>query len=1080
MADPLGAAASIITLVEACGKIVGYIRAVRNGPGERARLLMEVLSTKAILEALHTTSDTIPSLIQGPLDALQTTLVSLQNDLAVASNATAKTLRSRAKGLVWPFTKHEVEEQLRTLDRYKLLLTLALDNDHIALSREIHRDTLVIREDVANLKCNVTAMRNDLQQNEESHQRTAILNWLTEVDYVAQQHDFFARCQEGTGRWLIESDQFRHWINTEQETLFCPGIPGSGKTIISSVVVNYLATLADSEDTGLAYIYCNFRQQSNQTPGRLLISLLKQLAGRRHDSLPDPVRSLYRTHFPRQTRPSIEEILSTLLAVAASYSHVFVVIDALDECQDLGGGRSEFLTRLFSLQAESGMSILATSRPIPEVIHWFQDATTVEIRATPSDVERYIKTRIPHLPSFVSRNPSLQEEIKRAIVEAVDGMFLLAQLHLDSLIGKTSPKALRLALANLHSGSGAYQHAYEAVMERISEQSQDQKELAIQVLLWITFAHTPLLAEELQHALAVEAGTRALDKDNIPDLDDMVSTCAGMVTVDEESRVVRLVHYTAQEFLDTTWERWFPDAEATITTACATYLSFDEFQSGACATVEGFYLRLARYPFYRYAASNWGYHVQGLPEVGHEVLDFLNSRQAIEASTQAILMNVTKPGFAEYRPPAFSKFTGLHLSAYFGAENVGRLIFDPADLDSQDAHGRTPLSWAVRMRHTSFVSFLLGRSAIVDTRDEDCHMTQLALAALDGDESVVRLLLNAGADIETQDNAGRTPLMHAAMQGHTTVVGQLLDHGARIDAKTTEGWVALHCATMRNQLSTVTQLIQSPGINIEARTNEGHTPLILAAQHGKTKMVKELLKRGANINTRDRTGRTALSQAINPWFPPADPRRVAIGTALFFVTDDAMPCINLLLSHPDTDPNLADTLGRTPLMHAAMADETDGAVDAAKALLAHQKTNIASKDHYGSDALSIASRHGNAEIIKLLLETEVANVATRDHFGRTPLWWAERQGEDEVRTLLLEHSERHGLRNYEPETPTEPLVTGSDDLVSHVCDVCTLDISRSVGHYQCDVCDGGDFDICMGCYELGARCLDEGHALRQA
>lgn len=81
-------------------------------------------------------------------------------------------------------------------------------------------------------------------------------------------------------------------------------------------------------------------------------------------------------------------------------------------------------------------------------------------------------------------------------------------------------------------------------MERIEGQVTDQKDLAKQVLSWITYARRPLTTIELQHALAVEAGEAHLDEENLPQIEDMVSVCAGLVTVDDESGIIRLVHYT--------------------------------------------------------------------------------------------------------------------------------------------------------------------------------------------------------------------------------------------------------------------------------------------------------------------------------------------------------------------------------------------------------------------------------------------------------------------------------------------------------------------------------------------------------
>jgi hypothetical protein len=117
-------------------------------------------------------------------------------------------------------------------------------------------------------------------------------------------------------------------------------------------------------------------------------------------------------------------------------------------------------------------------------------------------------------------------------------------------------------------------------MKRIAGQVKDQKELAKQVLSWITCAKRPLTTSGLQHALAVEEGESTLDKENLPQIEDMVSVCAGLVTVDQESGIVRLVHYTTQEYFERTQRKWFPNAEIDITTICITYLSYPIFDCG--------------------------------------------------------------------------------------------------------------------------------------------------------------------------------------------------------------------------------------------------------------------------------------------------------------------------------------------------------------------------------------------------------------------------------------------------------------------------------------------------------------------
>ena len=98
-------------------------------------------------------------------------------------------------------------------------------------------------------------------------------------------------------------------------------------------------------------------------------------------------------------------------------------------------------------------------------------------------------------------------------------------------------------------------------MERIEGQVADSQELAKQTLSWITCARRPLTTLELRHALAVEVGEPKLDEENLPEIEDIISVCAGLVTVDEESDIIRLVHYTTQDYFERTQRDWFPDAE---------------------------------------------------------------------------------------------------------------------------------------------------------------------------------------------------------------------------------------------------------------------------------------------------------------------------------------------------------------------------------------------------------------------------------------------------------------------------------------------------------------------------------------
>ena len=255
-----------------------------------------------------------------------------------------------------------------------------------------------------------------------------ILDWLTPIDYGPQQSDYLGRQQPGTGQWLLDSAEYQAWLKTKKQTLFCPGIPGAGKTILTAIVVDDLTTRVSSDPTiGVAYIYCNFQQQGTQKIDDLMASLLKQLA-QGQSSLPESVKDLYDQHKTKRTRPLLGEILRVLQSVAKMYSRAFIIVDALDECQVSDDSRARFLSELFSLQTRHEVNIFATSRFIPQIIDQFNSSVSLEIRAHDEDVRKYLDDRISQSRSELLKTYS--EKIKTEITKAVGGMYVPSHLVL--------------------------------------------------------------------------------------------------------------------------------------------------------------------------------------------------------------------------------------------------------------------------------------------------------------------------------------------------------------------------------------------------------------------------------------------------------------------------------------------------------------------------------------------------------------------------------------------------------------------------------------------------------------------------
>jgi hypothetical protein len=190
---------------------------------------------------------------------------------------------------------------------------------------------------------------------------------------------------------------------------------------MASIVINHLDTKFKTDaDIGITYLYCNFRQQYQRSD--LFASLLKQLTWRR-SIIPESMQRLFEHHRDRQTRPSFDEIFRELQSIVACYQRVFIIIDALDECQVSDGGRTKFLTEILSFQAKTGANLLTTSRIDPEIAKLFEQSISLEIRARNEDVQRYLDGHMSQLPPFVKSSPDLQDEIKTTISKAVDSMY---------------------------------------------------------------------------------------------------------------------------------------------------------------------------------------------------------------------------------------------------------------------------------------------------------------------------------------------------------------------------------------------------------------------------------------------------------------------------------------------------------------------------------------------------------------------------------------------------------------------------------------------------------------------------------
>jgi hypothetical protein len=329
--------------------------------------------------------------------------------------------------------------------------------------------------------------------------------------------------------------------------------------------------------------------------------------------------------------------------------------------------------------------------------------------------------------------------------------FLIAVLQLDRiLVERTAAKILK-ALQSLPS---RLEDNYKETLVRIQNQAEPDNALGMRILQWVSHSKRLLLVDEVRHALAVEWEAekdppRNLEFDDLLDPESLIDVCGGLVIIENESQVIRLVHFTTQEFFLRSPKSLFPeclfpdeppDADTHISKIYLAYLSFDVFGGDLCTSNAELKAHLQLYPFLNYAALHWAYHLRGNPEQHLErmALNFFNCPTNLMASTQ--IMNMSNHQNGRYDEPFSESMTGLHVASIFGLQGlVAKLLFEGcAEINSEDSSGRKTLWWAASRGHEAVVKLLVEKGDEVDSKDYNSR-TPLWWAAWVRIEATVKL-----------------------------------------------------------------------------------------------------------------------------------------------------------------------------------------------------------------------------------------------------------------------------------------------------------------------------------------------------
>lgn len=533
--------------------------------------------------------------------------------------------------------------------------------------------------------------------------------------------------------------------------------------------------------------------------------------------------------------------------------------------------------------------------------------------------------------------------------------------------------------------------AYDETMARISEQNVRRVELAQNVLSLISFAKARLTVIEIQHAVAVKHGDTDFNAKGISDAGLIVSVCCGLVTVEEESNVMRLVHYTTDEYFKSNEARLFPAVHGYLTRQCILYLSLEGYETSRLAHkhMKGYYREvgiakrlmgdwLRKYPFCHYAAHYWGFHARAMSQYSRNeaiemTLPFINNDQSLYNALQFLRF-----GGKFFTPPSVTD--RLDLTTYHGLDFLIEDVTRNLDAETWGLQGREALIWACERGHAATVKLLFMKLAPLEADIVDLGGRPLHSAARKGHSDVIKVLIQLGMSTDTCDRYGQNPIKIGIGKGHGDALVPLLDAIGRPEQQIS---YAKERGLMRDAIekrnTAFAQILLDRGLGVNDLFENEFPHLTLAILLYRFDMANWFLEKGAKLLRSDK-GVTALMIAT------ATQRHRSIN---FLVGIGA-------------DLDEQDECGRTALMYAVDNMKMHHLI-----AILEDPVEMSRQDQHGHNAILKAyriSRYNGSpseDIIKMLLEAG-ADVNAKNLDGKTPVAVAMERNQYTIARLLIE------------------------------------------------------------------------------
>ncbi|KAF8507541.1 hypothetical protein JB92DRAFT_2793444 [Gautieria morchelliformis] len=500
MADPLtvlSTAASVIAVLQLTATTVsilyGYGKSVRHASKDRKRIIDQLLMLEPVLngvrEAVEDASDAsvelpaLTKLLKAPegLPRYRTELENLKAKLE-----TPKGRSDRLQALIWPLKEGDVKKTLEYLRNFQQLLSSTLNTDHLGVTVEIRTDVKHMRGSVAGL-----------EQARQNDRRDKIFAWLAAPDHQSSHTSAQKKRQPETGLWLVRGETFKAWRDLPHSTLWLHGKMGSGKTILSSTVIDQLF-LPNGRDPlpTVAYFYFTSKQTGTNVAVRSLINQLLLTMTSHGDDIPAALESLYSQHSEGRQSPTMDSLISTLKSLIGSITQPYIVLDALKKCEDGG----ELLRLIQEIHGLGSLHLLATSRDELDIMDVMSALGPLKVPMDESDIQDDIQLHIHKTlyndKQYQKWSLEVKEKVETTLINGGHGMFRWVVCQLDALGKCRTSAAVEAALQALPR---TLYETYDKILLNIQE---EDRQSALKVLQWLAFSVRPISLAETVEILA--------------------------------------------------------------------------------------------------------------------------------------------------------------------------------------------------------------------------------------------------------------------------------------------------------------------------------------------------------------------------------------------------------------------------------------------------------------------------------------------------------------------------------------------------------------------------------------------------